>query len=100
MSTIYINDPENQQQRFTYHIQWKVLGPMPVKEFLDEFFPRPSDSSDVKTLLENAGVDYRGINFASVPDSPKVEEEMYEGLVSAKQSFPHLSDPTNLSVAI
>ena len=47
---------------------------MPVDEFLDEFFPNPPELD----------INCDEISFASIPDSPAREEEMYEGLVSAK----------------
>jgi hypothetical protein len=67
---------KDQQQRFAHDIERKVLGPMPVKTFLNEFFPDP-DSLDLGDLDNE-------INFASVPDSPSNEREMYKGLVSVK----------------
>ena len=76
------------QRRFAHDIEWKVLGPMPVEEFIDEFFPLPPNSPDINTQLRNAGVDYNDIDFTSIPESPGKEEHMYPGIVSAKQSFP------------
>ena len=90
---------EHQQRRLAHDIERKVLGPMPVDEFLDAFFPR-SDSLDIRTQLENAGVDHNKIDFTSIPESPKGEEEMYDGLVSAKQPIASPTSSTDLSATI
>lgn len=50
---------------------------MPVDTFLEEFFPNPSDP-EVEFL--RLGIDSDEINFASVPNSPSNEEEMYDGV--------------------
>ena len=68
---------KDQQQRFARDIEWKVLGPMPVDAFLEEFFPNPPDP-EVEFL--RLGIDSDEINFASVPNSPSNEEQMYDGL--------------------
>ena len=74
---------KDQQQRFAHDIEWKVLGPMPTGLFLNEFFPGPPDP---EVGFKEFGIDPTEINFASVPDSPKNEEDMYTGLVSTKSS--------------
>ena len=76
---------ESEQRRFAHCIERKVVGPMPVDDFLDTFFPLSPSSSNTKTQPKNADVDDSKIEFTSIPKSPKREEEMYDGLVSAKQ---------------
>lgn len=66
---------KDQQQRFAHDIEWKVVGPMPIHAFLDEFFPDPP----------NFEAEFDAIKFDSVPDSPGKEEEMYKGLVSMRR---------------
>ena len=56
---------------------------MPTRMFLDEFFPNPLNLE----MEFERGIDCSEINFASVPDSPDREEEMYEGLVSTGRSI-------------
>ena len=62
---------KDQQQRFARDIEWKVLGPMPVNAFLDEFFPNSPDS---EMKLRELGIKSDEIDFASVPDSPSKRE--------------------------
>ena len=62
---------------------------MPVNAFLDEFFPNPPNSGMGLGELETK---FDEINFASVPDSPSNEGEMYKGLVSVKLWICYLSD--------
>ena len=80
---------KDQQQRFAHDIEWKVLGPMPTDAFLDEFFPNPPD---LEVEFKELGIEPTEINFASVPDSPKNEEDMYKGLVSTKWSTYYSSN--------
>lgn len=89
----------DQQKRFAHDIEWKVVGPMPVEDFLNEFFPC-SGSMDLDQEFEEEGIAYKDINFDSVPDSPDRENEMYAGLVSTKQLVVPLSNLTNLSVPV
>ena len=76
---------KEQLRRFAHDIERKVVGPMPTRTrmFLDEFFPNPLNLE----MEFERGIDCSEINFASVPDSPDREEEMYEGLVSTKRSI-------------
>jgi hypothetical protein len=89
----------HQQERFAHGIEWKVVGPMPVDEFLDEFFPC-SDPMDLDQGLRGEGIAHGKINFDSVPDSPNMENEMYAGLVSMEQPILSLFNLTNLSVPV
>jgi hypothetical protein len=89
----------HQQERFAHDIEWKVVGPMPVDEFLDEFFPN-SPNSTTEIELRAEGVECDDVTFDSVPDEPKREEEMYEGLVRMKRRKKLPSDLTNPSAAI
>jgi len=64
---------------------------MPTQLFLDEFFP---DSPALEARFSE-------IKFASVPDLPDKEDEMYESLVSMTRSISHLiSNRVNFSVLI
>ena len=91
------NRSKDQQWQHAHDVEWKVVAPMPTDQFLDKFFPSPPDLEvESKTL----GFDYDDICFASVPDSPAREEEMYKGLVRVKLSFCHPSNQTNFSVTI
>jgi len=89
---------KDQQLRYAHDIEWNVVGPIPVDEFLEEFFPNP----DLETESGLRGIDYNKIrseSFASVPDSP-AREEMYEPLVSVKLSICRLSNRTDFSAPI
>jgi hypothetical protein len=68
---------------------------MPIELFVDEFFPR----RDLEVDFQEAGFKPEEVAFASVPDSPN-REEMYAGLVSAKQRIYYLSNLTNFSATI
>ena len=89
---------KDQQQRYAHDIQWNVIGPMPTHEFLDEFFPKSPESPDLEAELKQHQIDYDKTWFASVPDMPAKEEDIYKGLVSVKLSICHLSNRTNFSV--
>ena len=88
---------KDQQQRFAYDIEWKIVGPMPTAMFLDKFFPNTPDPGIESEKLR---IKLDEIKFASVPDSPNREEEMYEGLVSIKQLICCPSNRTNFSAPI
>ena len=68
---------------------------MPTQEFLDEFFPNPPNPEIEFPLF---GINSDEIDFASIPDSPSKEEDMYNGLVSMRQSICYLSNQPNPSV--
>jgi len=85
---------KDQQQRYAHEIEWKVVGPMPTDEFLDEFFPNPPD---LETGFGELRVNRDEIRFASVPNSPVKKEEIYQGLVRVKLSiFPYLIEPISV----
>ncbi|KAF9650769.1 hypothetical protein BDM02DRAFT_3259485 [Thelephora ganbajun] len=68
---------KDQQERFAHDIEWKVVGPMPTKTFLEEFLPLSCDpGTDSQEFQFNPNM----IDFASVPDLPYREEEMYKDL--------------------
>ena len=71
------------QERFAHDIEGAVVGPVPVKEFLDKFLPLPRNSTDTWTQLENADVKCTEIEFVSVPNPPETEE-VCKGIVSAR----------------
>ncbi|KAF9650773.1 hypothetical protein BDM02DRAFT_1251659 [Thelephora ganbajun] len=55
---------KDQQERFAYDIERKVLGPMPTEELLKEFFPLSCDLQiDFRKYRSNP----HEIDFASVP---------------------------------
>lgn len=78
-----------ERRRFAHDIEWKVVGPMPVEEFLDEFSPISLGS---EREPGDQGVEWDKINFESVPDSSDGEEEIYEGLMSTKRNSRFLPD--------
>ncbi|KAF9650767.1 hypothetical protein BDM02DRAFT_3185083, partial [Thelephora ganbajun] len=77
---------KDQQERFTYDIEQKVLGLMPTGEFLQEFFPLPCD---LQTDFQEYRFNPDEVNFASIPDSPDSEEEMYGGLCDNLNKIVH-----------
>lgn len=88
---------KDQQRQDARGIEWNVVGPMPTDQFLDEFFSSPPDLEMESKVL---GIDYNEVwlrGFASVPDSPASEEEMYGGLVSVELSICHLSYSSHLT---
>ena len=91
---------KDQQQRFAYDIERNVLGPMPTAMFLDKFFPITPNMEDTETAFKVRGIKPDEIGFASVPDAPEREEEMYEGLVSMKQLICCPSNLANLSAPV
>ena len=88
---------KDQQRRYACDIEWAIVGPMPVDEFLNEFFPDPPDR---EVGFGHLGINYDEIRFASIPDTPVKEEDICEGLVSVKLSICNTSNWTNFSVAI
>ena len=90
---------KDQQQRFAHDFEWKVVGPMPTDEFLDDLFPNPPNA---ETGFSELRIDRDEISFNSIPDSPVRKEEMCEGLVSMKIKIKicHPSNRTNFSVEI
>jgi len=83
------------QQRYVQDIEWKVIGPMPTDEFLDEFLPNPPD---LETGFKELKINYNEILFASIPNSPAKKEETHGGLVRVKLSICYPSNRTNSSV--
>jgi hypothetical protein len=65
----------------------KFLGPMPVWDFINEFFPISLGSISTEMELNKNGVECNKISFASNPDSLNKEEDTYEGLVSTTWSI-------------
>ena len=88
---------KDQQRGFAHDIEWKVVGPMPTRTFLDEFLPK---HLDLEVEFNQNRFDPNEIKFASVPDSPAKEEDMYAGLVSMELSISYPSNRTNPSVTI
>lgn len=86
---------KDQQQRFAHDIEWKVVGPMPTRLFIDELFPDPSDR---ESQLKVRGIDLSEISFASIPDSPGKEDEIYKPLVSMRRTICYQSNRVNFSV--
>ena len=91
--------PKARQEWLAREIEPNILGPMPVQEFLDEFFPNSPNSTGIDQELKQEGIEYKKIDFDSIPHAPNSEEHMYRGLVSTKRWYTfYLSNPETFSV--